>query len=68
MPAYKCETKLYQLDNLPCITRLINNEPVTVCPNDSEYPKDLIGITIEDYNCNRNYADELIKSCKSWKK
>jgi hypothetical protein len=39
-----------------------------LCPGDLAYPKDLTGITLEGYNCERNYQDELIKECKTWKR
>jgi len=45
-----------------------DNEINYLCPEDVLYPKDLAGITLEDYNCERNYQDELIRECKKWRK
>ncbi|GEM_PF-5016850 len=65
----KCRPPLWEIENPSCIFMLNeDNEINYLCPEDVLYPKDLAGITLEDYNCERNYQDELIRECKKWRK
>lgn len=64
----RCPEPLMELEQKSCVLFLNDqNEVVRLCPDDVLYPSDIVGISIEDYNCERNYQDELIRSCKKWK-
>lgn len=64
-----CPRSLYVLDGKPCILQLNDeNETIKLCPGDLSYPKDLIGTTLNGYNCERDYQDLLISKCKKWRK
>lgn len=59
----------WELETKPCILRLDQDDQVIrLCPTDLEYPKDLLGVTIERINCERDYQDTLIRKCKKWRK
>lgn len=68
LPERKCERSLWYLQNSPCIQRIMDDGSVEIrCPDEAGYPEDLIGITFEGYNCERNYQDLLINKCREWK-
>jgi len=59
--------QLYKTDAV-CVKYLTEeNEVIIICDDDERFPKDLTGISIEDYNLERRYQDLLIKSCKKWR-
>jgi hypothetical protein len=58
---------LYETDAV-CIRFLDGDgNRIIICDDDDRWPKDLIGITIEDYNKERGYQDLLIRQCRKWK-
>lgn len=65
-----CEQfRSWELETKSCILKL-NDDGTTdrVCPGDFGYPQDMIGVTIERLNCERDYQDTLIRQCKQWRK
>jgi len=66
-PIRQCKPTLWEMITLPCLERLDDNgDRIKLCPEDKDYPKDAISITIKDYSCERNYQDELILKCKKF--
>lgn len=64
-----CPQSLWELETKPCIVRLLDNDEIErVCPGDLNYPRDIVGQTLEGYNCDRNYQDQIIRACKKWRK
>ena len=67
-PERKCASSLWLLKNSPCISRILDDGSIEeTCPGEASYPLDLIGITLEGYNCERNYQDQLINKCREYK-
>jgi len=67
-PKRNFTVRLYETDAV-CIRFLDDNgDRVIICDDSPNFPKDLIGITIDDYNKERGYQDRLINACKRWKK
>lgn len=59
----------WELETKPCILRLNDDDTVTrLCHGDLGYPADLTGVTIQRMNCERDYQDTLVRSCKRWRK
>lgn len=68
MPERNCPRSVWEMQNSPCIQRLMDDGSVEVrCPGELGYPEDLISITFEGYNCERNYQDLLINKCREYK-
>lgn len=63
-PERKCSTTLYLIEGKFCITYLDGDDEITKCNWDNDFPKDLTALTLKDYNCERNYQDELLKELK----
>lgn len=68
--ARTCEQfRSWELESKPCILKL--NDDGTIdrfCEGDLGYPKDIIGVTIQRMNCERDYQDYLVRQCKQWRK
>ena len=59
---------LYETDAV-CIRKVSQDgQVIIVCDDSPEWPSDLVGITIKDYNLERGYQDLLINRCKKWRK
>lgn len=59
----------WELETKPCLLRLSeNDEVIKVCPGEPAYPPDVLGVTIERLNCERDYQDTLVRKCKKWRK
>jgi hypothetical protein len=69
MPVRKCPQSLWVLlGTSPCIMRKLEDGSFeSLCPGDLTFPKDLAAITLEGYNCERNYQDLLINKCREYK-
>lgn len=64
-----CPRSLWELETKPCLVRLLNDDVLErVCPGDLNYPKDIVGQTLDGYNCERSYQDTLIRECKKWRR
>lgn len=59
IPVRQCQTKLWLLEKKHgCVTQKSEDKIIKICPDDPQYPF-LIGISPEDYACERAYQDEL---------
>ena len=59
VPVRTCNTKLWLLEKKHgCVERKEEDKVIKICPDDPQYPF-LIGISPEDYACERNYQDIL---------
>ena len=62
------EYRSWELETKPCILKLNDDGSIDrLCEGDFGYPKDIIGITIQRINCERDYQDYLIRQCRGWK-
>lgn len=67
VPKRSFKVTLYKTDAV-CIKYITEeNEVVIICDDDERFPKDLVGITIKDYNLERGYQELLINKCRRWK-
>lgn len=58
----------WELETKPCILKINDDGTIDrLCDGDLGYPKDLIGLTLQRLNCERDYQDTLIRQCKKWK-
>lgn len=68
MPKRDFKVTLYKTDAV-CVKYVTeDDEVVIICDDDERFPKDLVGITIKDYNLERGYQDLLKKKCKKWRR
>lgn len=65
-----CEKyRSWELETKPCILKLNDDGSIDrLCEGDLAYPKDILGVTIERLNCERDYQDTLIRQCKKWRR
>ncbi len=65
-----CEQfRSWEMETKPCILKLNDDGTIDrLCEGDPKYPPDIIGITIERINCERDYQDYLIRQCKQWRR
>ncbi len=65
-----CEVhRSWELETKPCILKLNDDGTIDrICQGDLNYPADILGVTIERLNCERDYQDYLIRQCKKWKR
>ena len=67
-PKRNFNVQLYKTDAV-CVRFLSEDGAIVIiCDDDDRFPEDLIGITVEDYNKERDYQDLLINQCKKWKR
>lgn len=67
--ARTCEKyRSWELETKPCILKINDDGTIDrLCHGDLGYPKDILGVTIERLNCERDYQDTLIRQCKKWR-
>jgi len=67
VPVKECKTTLWHLATPVCLERIDQDDNIIrVCPGDKDYPKDITGITIKQFNCELGYQDKLVLKCKKF--
>jgi len=67
VPKRDFKVRLYKTDAVCVQYKTEEGEVLVICDDDERWPQDLIGISIEDYNKERDYQSLLINKCKRWK-